>query len=611
MRLRPTLLLFLGLLVAISLASTLNAQTTTSGGLAGVVTDPTSAVLPDADVVILDNAKGTTQSTNTDRDGVYRFFFLAPGRYALTVTHAGFREEKRAVYVTLGPPVSVNLTLEIAQASTTVNVADEAPLVQAENGDVSATMGQKQISEVPNPGNDLTYVVQTAPGVVMNTDSSNNTLGNFSILGMPGTSYHYTNDGVDENENSENLSMTGSLGLVLGQNQIQEATIVSTGYSGQFGGAAGGNINYLSKSGTREFHGNAQYYWNGRALNANDWFNNAFGYSRPFSIANQWAGSFGGPISKGKLFFFFDSNFAQTHTCGSSLAAGASCTISVTFKPTASGTRSAALSVTDNAAGSPQKVTLSGIGTTAKLSPTSLNFGTVAIGTTSAAKTATLTNVGTTSLSINGVAITGTNAGDFAQTHTCGSSLAAGASCTISVTFKPTASGTRSAALSVTDNAAGSPQKVPVSGIGTTAKLSPTSLSFGTVAIGTTSPAKTVTLTNVGTTSLSITGIAITGTNTGDFAQTHTCGTSLAAGASCSINVTFKPTASGTRTATLSISDNGGGSPQSVPLSGTGVGSCTPFGGRCGPGLPRCCPAPFPHHSFCSNPTGFGTCLMN
>ncbi|PYL80177.1 MAG: hypothetical protein DMF21_09895 [Verrucomicrobia bacterium] len=307
MRLRPTLLLFLGLLVAISLASTLNAQTTTSGGLAGVVTDPTSAVLPDADVVILDNAKGTTQSTNTDRDGVYRFFFLAPGRYALTVTHAGFREEKRAVYVTLGPPVSVNLTLEIAQASTTVNVADEAPLVQAENGDVSATMGQKQISEVPNPGNDLTYVVQTAPGVVMNTDSSNNTLGNFSILGMPGTSYHYTNDGVDENENSENLSMTGSLGLVLGQNQIQEATIVSTGYSGQFGGAAGGNINYLSKSGSREFHGNAQYYWNGRALNANDWFNNAFGYSRPFSIANQWAGSFGGPISKGKLFFFFDT----------------------------------------------------------------------------------------------------------------------------------------------------------------------------------------------------------------------------------------------------------------------------------------------------------------
>src|SRR5947199_5275987 len=145
MRLRPTLLLFLGLLVAISLASTLNAQTTTSGSLAGVVTDPTSAVLPDADVVILDNARGTTQSTKTDQEGVYRFFFLAPGRYMLTVTHAGFREEKRAVNVLLGPPVSVNIALAIAEASTKITVRDEAPLIQAENGDVSATMNQKQI----------------------------------------------------------------------------------------------------------------------------------------------------------------------------------------------------------------------------------------------------------------------------------------------------------------------------------------------------------------------------------------------------------------------------------------------------------------------------------
>src|SRR5439155_18768730 len=145
MRLRPTLLLFLGLLVAISLASTLNAQTTTSGSLAGVVTDPTSAVLPDADVVILDNARGTTQSTKTDREGVYRFFFLAPGRYMLTVTHGGFRQESRAVTVLLGPQVSVNVRLEIAKASTTVTVREEAPLIQAENGDFSTTMNLKQI----------------------------------------------------------------------------------------------------------------------------------------------------------------------------------------------------------------------------------------------------------------------------------------------------------------------------------------------------------------------------------------------------------------------------------------------------------------------------------
>src|SRR5207249_77908 len=113
------------------------------------------------------------------------------------------------------------------------------------------------------------------------------------------------------------------------------------------------------------------------------------------------------------------------------------------------------------------------------------------------------------------IAITGTNAGDFVQTHTCGSSLVPGASCSISVTFKPIASGTRTAALSVSDNAAGSPQKVSLSGIGTTAKLSPTSLNFGSVGLGAMSLAKTVTLKNVGSTTLTINGIAVSGTNAG------------------------------------------------------------------------------------------------
>ena len=298
-------------------------------------------------------------------------------------------------------------------------------------------------------------------------------------------------------------------------------------------------------------------------------------------------------------------DFAQTHNCGSSLAAGASCNISVTFKPTASGTRTAALSVTDNSAGSPQQVALSGIGTTAKLSPTSLSFSTQAIGTTSAAKNVTLTNVGVASLTINSIAVTGIDAGDFVQTHTCGSSLAAGATCTVSVTFKPSASGTRTAALSVTDNAAGSPQQVLLAGIATTAKLFPTSLNFGTVAIGTTSPAITVTLTNVGTSTLTISGIAITGTNVGDFAQTHSCGSSLGAGASCNISVTFKPTASGTRTAALSVSDNAAGSPQTVSLIGNCPGGrCGELGAECGaPILPPCCPGlmcvPASTRAFC------------
>jgi len=209
------------------------------------------------------------------------------------------------VNIPLGPPVTANVTLELAKASTTIKVMGEAPLVQAENGDFSTTISQKEISEVPNPGNDLTYIAQTAPGVVMSTDIQGGT--NFSSLGMPGTSNLFTINGMNDNDSSINLNMIGELLLLLGQNQIQEATVVSIGYSGQFGGAAGANINYITKSGSNHYHGNAQFYWNGRVFNANDWFNNALLLPRPFDIANQWAGSLGGPIRKDKLFFFFDT----------------------------------------------------------------------------------------------------------------------------------------------------------------------------------------------------------------------------------------------------------------------------------------------------------------
>ena len=289
------------------------------------------------------------------------------------------------------------------------------------------------------------------------------------------------------------------------------------------------------------------------------------------------------------------ADFSQANNCGTGVSPGGHCTISVTFKPIQAGPRMAAVTIMDNAVGSPQTVALSGTGLTsgpnATLSPTSISFTTQVVGTTSPAQSATLINYGVTTLSIAGIAITGTNANNFAQTHTCGTSLTTGASCSISITFKPTNSGNRTAAVNITDNAVGSPQKVTLSGVGTIAKLSPLSLSFGSVVIDTTSPSQTVTLTNVGTTTLSIIGIGITGTNAGNFAQTHTCGTSLVAGASCSISVTFKPTALGTRTATLNISDNGGGSPQRVSLSGTGVaGRCSPRGTQCAPQFPPCCP---------------------
>jgi len=269
------------------------------------------------------------------------------------------------------------------------------------------------------------------------------------------------------------------------------------------------------------------------------------------------------------------SDFAQTNTCGSSVAAGANCTISVTFTPAATGSRAASLSITDNAAGSPQTVGLSGTGTTpvVSLSPTSIPFGNQAVGTTSTAQTVTVTNNGTATLSITSVAITGANASAFGQTNNCGSSLAVGANCTISVTFSPMASGSDTASVSISDSAAGSPQTVGLSGTGTApiASVSPTSLAFGTEPISLTSSPQSVTLSNTGNATLTITSVTITGTNANDFAENTTCGSSLAAGANCTIAVTFTPSIAGSETATLSISDNASGSPQTVSLSGTGV----------------------------------------
>jgi hypothetical protein len=285
------------------------AQTTISGALTGVVTDPSGAVVHGAHVFFRSDSKGSIQSTETDSNGAYGFYFLLPGKYTLTLSHAGFREQNIVVDIQLGPPGTRNVKLEIEGGSSTVKVTDELPLLQTENGDASTTINLTQVSQVPNPGNDLTYVAQIAPGAIMNTDTLGGAgpLGNVSILGMPANSNLFTLNGMNNNNTLLNTNNSGALGMMLGQNEVEEASVVSNGYSAQFNGAAGSNINYITKSGGNTFHGNATYYWNGRVLNANDWIDNAQGNPRPFDIANQWAGSLGGPIMRDKLFFFFDT----------------------------------------------------------------------------------------------------------------------------------------------------------------------------------------------------------------------------------------------------------------------------------------------------------------
>jgi len=207
------------------------------------------------------------------------------------------------------------------------------------------------------------------------------------------------------------------------------------------------------------------------------------------------------------------------------------------------------------------------------LSSTTIDFANQDVGIASAPLSATLANNGNASLTLSSIEVNGSNAGDFNLTNNCGSALAPSDQCKLTVTFKPSSAGTRSASIVFADNAAGSPQTVSLSGTGIApaVNLSTTSLSFGSQAIAITSAAETVTLTNTGSAALSITGLAVVGAEVGDFREiANTCGGTVAAGAVCTIGVTFTPSASGARAATLSITDNAAGSPQNVSLAGAG-----------------------------------------
>ena len=270
-------------------------------------------------------------------------------------------------------------------------------------------------------------------------------------------------------------------------------------------------------------------------------------------------------------------DFAVTNTCSATLAAGANCTINATFSPTIEGNRTGQITVTSDAASSPDSAALTGTGTVAPmpavtLNPTSLAFGNQTLGTTSAPQTVTLTNSGNAMLNITGI----TGSGDFAVTNTCSATLAAGANCTINATFSPTIEGNRTGQITVTSDAASSPDSAALTGTGTVAPmpavtLNPTSLAFGNQTLGTTSAPQTVTLTNSGNAMLNITGI----TGSGDFAVTNTCGATLAAGANCTINATFSPTIEGNRTGQITVTSDAASSPDSVALSG--VGGNTPI----------------------------------
>ena len=267
--------------------------------------------------------------------------------------------------------------------------------------------------------------------------------------------------------------------------------------------------------------------------------------------------------------------FAESNGCGSSVAVAASCTIGVSFTPTTVGAKTAVLIVNPAGTAATQTVALSGTGIVPVFSvtPSTLVFGDQAVGTVSAAQVVTVANTG--NLPVTGLAITpgGRNPDQFGGSNTCSSSLAVGATCTISLYFKPTSTGPKTVVVSVTAAGGAATQTVTLTGTGIvpTFSVAPSTIAFGNQIVGTQSASQTVTVTNTGT--LSVSGLSITlgSRNPDQFGGSTNCSATLAVGASCTISTYFKPTSAGAKTDVVTVAAAGGAASQTVTVTGTGV----------------------------------------
>ncbi len=295
-------------------------QGETTSAIVGQVRDATNAVVPGATVTIANLETGLKRSAKTDDAGRFNFPQLKPGTYSVKVEAQGFEPRQNDnVVSSLGQKQTVDFTLEVARSNETVEVSSEAPLINPENANTSTTLDAPALEDLPNPGGDLTYPLQFAPGALINTAGSGNDFvggtngyGNVEFNGLPALSNGYIVDGLETNDPLTNLNSGLSTNLVLGLNSISEVTVNTLSYSVDQGRYGASQVNYVTKSGTNQFHGNLYELWNGALLNAADYFTNATpGNHKPGSTVNHFGGSLGGPIVHDKLFFFFDSEWVR------------------------------------------------------------------------------------------------------------------------------------------------------------------------------------------------------------------------------------------------------------------------------------------------------------
>jgi Carboxypeptidase regulatory-like domain len=295
-------------------------QGETTSAIVGQVTDATGAAIPAAHVSITNRETGLRRNATTDDQGRFDFPQLKPGTYSVKVTADGFDPQQNDnVDSGLGQKQTINFTLKLPQSKLTVEVSGQSPLINPANANTTTSLNAAALENLPNPGGDLTYPLQFAAGALINTAGSGNDFvggtngyGNVEFNGLPALSNGYIVDGLETNDPLTNLNSGLSTNLVLGLNSISEVTVNTLSYAVDQGRYGASQVNYVTKSGSNQFHGNLYELWNGSRFNAANFFTNSTpGNHEPRSTVNHFGGSLGGPIVHDKLFFFFDSEWVR------------------------------------------------------------------------------------------------------------------------------------------------------------------------------------------------------------------------------------------------------------------------------------------------------------
>ncbi|MGA9668815.1 MAG: carboxypeptidase-like regulatory domain-containing protein, partial [Terracidiphilus sp.] len=297
----------LSILLVLSCSLGLRAQST-YGTLAGTVQDSTGAMVAGATVTLTNVGTSEKQVQTTGDTGLYAFVNLNPGQYKMAVEKSGFKRVNREnVVIQVQQTTRVDVALTVGQASETVTVSSDVPLIQAETSSLGEVVEERNADELPLNGRNVFSLVEVAPSVVMQgqagataTGQNPFSWGNFQIGGgFANQSAEYL-DGQPLNIGYINLPI-----LIPTQDSVGEFKVQTNNIGPEWGKVAGGVLNLSTKSGSNTFHGEAYEYIRNKVLNANDFFSNHYGFARPPWIQNQFGGNFGGRIFRDRTFFFY------------------------------------------------------------------------------------------------------------------------------------------------------------------------------------------------------------------------------------------------------------------------------------------------------------------